>query len=129
MGQKYKHLVKKGVSNIKKHGLKNTCFKVIRYFAYNNKVPSADLLNSRDCASYQDNFSVQDIMFSILVPLYNTPEVFLSEMIESVQKQCYTNWELCMADGSDEMHNDVEQICKRYMEKDGRIKYLKLEKL
>ena len=38
---------------------------------------------------------------SILVPLYNTPENFLREMIESVTSQTYENWELCLADGSD----------------------------
>ncbi|MDE6203949.1 MAG: glycosyltransferase family 2 protein, partial [Lachnospiraceae bacterium] len=39
---------------------------------------------------------------SILVPLYNTPQFFLREMIESVTAQTYENWELCLADGSDE---------------------------
>ncbi|MDO4476186.1 MAG: glycosyltransferase [Lachnospiraceae bacterium] len=37
---------------------------------------------------------------SILVPLYNTPENYLREMISSVQAQTYGNWELCLADGS-----------------------------
>ena len=37
---------------------------------------------------------------SIIVPTYETPEIFLREMIESVQRQTYSNWELCIADGS-----------------------------
>ena len=45
------------------------------------------------------------VKFSILVPLYNTPEAFLKEMIESVVNQTYENWELCLADGSDSAHS------------------------
>lgn len=70
----------------------------------------------------------KEVKFSILVPLYNTPEKFLREMIESVLKQTYGNFELCLADGSDNEHGDVGQICKEYAEKDPRIKYQKLEK-
>ncbi len=70
----------------------------------------------------------KDITFSILVPLYNTPEKFLREMIESVTAQTYGKWELCLADGSDEKHPEVGQICEEYIRKDSRIKYQKLLK-
>ena len=70
----------------------------------------------------------RDVTFSILVPLYNTPEKFLREMIESVQAQTYKKWELCLADGSDEQHAYVGEICKSYYEKDDRIVYSRLEK-
>ena len=70
----------------------------------------------------------KDITFSILVPLYNTPEKFLIEMIESVQAQTYQKWELCLADGSDQEHSYVGEICKRMAGEDARIKYKKLEK-
>lgn len=65
----------------------------------------------------------RDIKFSILVPLYNTPEKFLRQAIESVIAQTYENWELCLADGSDGEHGDVERICREYIEQDK--KYLK----
>ena len=67
---------------------------------------------------------------SILVPLYNTPEDFLREMIESVTAQTYENWELCLADGSDDAHSYVAGIVKEYQKKDekGRILYRKLAK-
>jgi len=70
----------------------------------------------------------KDITFSILVPLYNTPEKFLREMIESVTAQTYGKWELCLADGSDEKHPEVGRICDEYIRKDSRIKYQKLLK-
>ena len=40
---------------------------------------------------------------SIVVPLYNTPQQFLVELLDSVQNQTYQNWELCLVDaGQDE---------------------------
>ena len=81
----------------------------------------------------------KDITVSILVPLYNTPEKFLREMIQSVVDQTYVKWELCLADGSDDAHKNVADICAEYVEKDeqtakeyglkgSRIVYKKLEK-
>ncbi len=78
------------------------------------------------------------IKFSILVPLYNTPEDYLREMIESVQAQTYANWELCLADGSDVgldagssaqgRYGSVGAICREYAELDKRIIYRQLER-
>lgn len=68
------------------------------------------------------------IIFSILMPLYNTPEKFLRQAIESVIMQTYPGWELCLADGSDAEHAEVELICKEYMARDRRIRYRKLKK-
>ena len=69
------------------------------------------------------------VKISVLVPLWNTPKDFLCEMIESVMNQTYTNWELCLADGSDAEHAYVGEICKEYQAKsEGRIVYQKLEK-
>ena len=68
------------------------------------------------------------VKISVLTPLWNTPENFLREMIESVQAQTYQNWELCLADGSDDAHAYVGEICREYAKKDRRIVYKKLEK-
>ena len=62
--------------------------------------------------------------FSILVPLYNTPERYLREMITSVINQSYINWELCLADGSTEHY--VEEVCREYAQGDARIRYMRL---
>ncbi len=66
------------------------------------------------------------VKFSILVPLYNTPEKLLREMIDSVVAQTYTNWELCLADGGDDAHEYVGEICRDYARADARIRYEKL---
>ena len=70
------------------------------------------------------------VKISILVPLFNTPENFLKEMIDSVINQTYENWELCLADGSDSEHSYVGDICREYAGEDvrGRIVYRKLAK-
>ena len=80
-------------------------------------------------------------LISILVPLYNTPEKFLRDMIESVLNQTYGNWQLCLADGSDDEHvGTVKTIVDEYCNDKRaaapadagigscRIKYQKLEK-
>lgn len=68
------------------------------------------------------------VKISILVPLYNTPIPFLDEMMQSVQNQTYQNWELCLADGSDSGHDEVEKRCREYMSNENRIVYRRLEK-
>lgn len=65
-------------------------------------------------------------LYSILVPLYNTDRTMLKEMIDSVEWQTYSNWELCLADGSDAAHAYVGETVAEY--NDPRIKYKKLEK-
>lgn len=49
-------------------------------------------------------------------------------MIGSVQWQTYKNWELCLADGSDDAHAYVGEYCKRLAAQDSRIVYQKLAK-
>ena len=63
------------------------------------------------------------VRFSIVVPLFNTPEKFLREMIESVIAQTYGNWELVLADAS----MGESDIVKEYLKEDPRIRYYHLE--
>ena len=68
----------------------------------------------------------KDVKFSILVPLYNTPIKFLKQMIDSVVNQTYSDWQLCLADGSDQNHAYVGEYVKSIC--DSRISYKKLDK-
>ncbi len=61
---------------------------------------------------------------SVLTPLFNTPERFLREMIESVCAQTYENWELCLCDAGSQA--DTRRICEEYAKMDPRIVYKKL---
>ena len=38
-------------------------------------------------------------VISLVVPVYNTPEKYLSLMVDSVMAQTYARWELCLANG------------------------------
>ena len=70
---------------------------------------------------------------SVVVPLYQTPEKFLREMIVSVQASSYENWELCLADGTPDF--SLITVVEEYQKKDcaltgkekSRIVYKKLE--
>ena len=84
--------------------------------------------NAEERRREEETVFPREIKISVLVPLYNTPEKFLREMIDSVVTQTYKNWELCLADGSDDKHTDVGRICQEYIEKNSRIKYQKIEK-
>lgn len=69
------------------------------------------------------------VKISILVPLWNNDRQFQIEMLDSVMNQTYQNWELCLADGSDEAHSYIGELCKEYAERSGgRIVYQHLEK-
>ncbi len=58
---------------------------------------------------------------SVLMPVYNPDEAWLRFAIESVRKQVYPNWELCIADDlSTRPH--VREVLESYAEKDSRIK-------
>ena len=70
----------------------------------------------------KENFSYMP-KISIVVPLYKTPEKYLREMIESVEQQSYTNWELCLSDGSGENSPHTE-LLKTYEQKDTRIRVI-----
>jgi len=60
-------------------------------------------------------------LISVIMPVYNTPEKWLRQAIDSVRKQFYFNWELCIVDdNSSEPH--VRAVLEEYGAKDERIK-------
>ena len=66
-------------------------------------------------------------LFSVLVPLYHTPDRFLRDMIESVISQTYHNWELCLSDGSGK-DSGLEKIIKEYQQKNPNIHFISSDK-
>ena len=117
---------------LKRNGLKATIRRIVRGtpppveykpkdFDEYNRIPD-EIRKKQESEKFP-----KDIKFSIIVPLYNTPEDVLREMIESVLAQTYKNWELCLADGSDDEHDSVETIVSHYSKDDKRIVYKRLE--
>ena len=49
-------------------------------------------------------------IISILTPLYNTPQYFLTELLDRVENQTAHNWQLCLADASDDAHTYVGEL-------------------
>ncbi|HEX8736661.1 MAG TPA: glycosyltransferase [Pyrinomonadaceae bacterium] len=66
-------------------------------------------------------------LISVILPVYNIEEKWLRLCIESVRKQLYTNWELCIADDCSPSPH-VRKILSEYAEKDERIKVVFREK-
>ena len=58
---------------------------------------------------------------SIVLPTFNPKIEWLIEAIESVKKQIYSNWELCIADDASK-NNIVKQVLAKYSKEDARIK-------
>ena len=56
---------------------------------------------------------------SVIVPMYNTKEKFFKDLVKCMINQTYSNWELCLADGSPKQNENL----KKYIEQDERIKY------
>lgn len=139
IGTFFKVLKKDGFSGIKKiiqfkvlrrHNL-NVSWKMRRAWnaRKNGQIsPVAFGMSLRAYRRQKDKKFSKIIKFSILVPLYNTPKDFLQEMIGSVLFQSYSNWELCLADGSDGEHFYVQALCEEFAQEDSRIKYKRLEK-
>lgn len=62
---------------------------------------------------------------SVIVATFNTKEEYLKDMIDSVVNQSYSNWELCIADGSTD--DKVQNYIKEHYSNESRIKFTKLD--
>ena len=60
-------------------------------------------------------------LISVLMPTYNSKPEWLIEAVESVLRQVYPYWELCIADDASS-DKTVRPILERYAQKDPRIK-------
>ncbi len=60
-------------------------------------------------------------VFSVLVPVYNPDEPWLRRCLDSVRRQIYPHWELCLADDASPRPH-VRRVLEEYAGKDRRIK-------
>ena len=128
MEKRIENIVKK----IREKGLSNS----IKYYTEKKKstrfllkeIQKYHLLDKKEQESQRETVFTYSPRVSIITPLYNTPELFLRQLLNSVKRQTYSNWELCLADGSDEKHGYVGRICTEYANIDKRIVYKKLKR-
>ena len=105
-----KHLNKKQMKNVSQN-----------YDDYiSNNEPTVKELEKQK----NEHFEIEPLI-SIVIPMYNTPEKFFDELLDSILNQTYSNWQLCLADGSG---NTANYISKRIKEiNDDRIVYKLLD--
>jgi glycosyltransferase involved in cell wall biosynthesis len=60
-------------------------------------------------------------LISVLMPVYNVPETYLRLAIESVLRQTYPHWELCIADDHSTVPH-IRPVLEEYARRDPRIK-------
>jgi len=62
-------------------------------------------------------------IISIIMPLYNTPEPYLKEALQSVKEQLYPHWELCLVD--DASTDELASIIKEIFGSNSQVRYIK----
>ena len=82
----------------------------------------SDLPTKKELRAQRRRVFLHRPLISILVPVYNTPERYLREMILSILRQSYDNWELCLADASSQ--DAPEKVIRSFADK--RIRYQRL---
>lgn len=95
------------------------------YSGYEGWIRQNDTLSREDVAAIQEQIAtwVSPPTISVIMPTYNSPEQYLRKAIESVRKQIYPYWELCIADDAS-TQSTVRQILNEYAEVDPRIKVI-----
>jgi len=63
---------------------------------------------------------------SIIMPVYNTPDIYLRKAIQSVIDQQYPHWELCIADDAS-CETNVWDTLQEFAQADARIKVIQRE--
>ena len=125
---KYRELyekVKKTMVYAKFYGIKNMIHRNFDKYQVNEQWYSTwfeqNKVTQEEIKIQKQQRFVYEPVISILVPVYNTPQKYLQQMIESVCEQTYDKWELCIANANPE-NLEVQTILDEYKKKDSRIK-------
>lgn len=122
--------LQKGLAYLKKNGVKKLMYR-LRYGTYVGESDYeswlfAQRVNEKTLNIQRNTHFSYSPKISILVATFNTKEVYLKEMIDAVVNQSYSNWELCIADGS--TNDFVEKyVHEHYSSYGDKIKFKKLD--
>ena len=120
-------LLKKAERVIKEKGISALKIKVVnrlKYKAASLKYAYTHKLLPIEIAKQRERKYKVPVKISICVPVYNVDKKYFREMLESVLSQTYSNWQLCLADGSTEEFSYISKMVEDCH--DNRIKYKKL---
>lgn len=125
MGKFNQANLRKTINYLKKNGFRNTVLAAMERLKHSEmddyiyEPPTAEMLSLQRKRQWEEK-----ITFSIVVPVYHTPEKYYREMIESVLEQSYPHFQLILADAG--RSKELKEIAASY--KDARIFYTELEK-
>jgi GT2 family glycosyltransferase len=99
--------------------------KILRRSNYPEWVAKYDTITEADRRVMREHIEQMEYTpcISILLPVYNVPETYLRQAIESVRNQVYTHWQLCIADDNSP-NAAVREVIKEYGKQDPRIVYV-----
>lgn len=132
-------LIGKGLTRLREHGVLTTLRRgaeylrlaprrraerldAQRYADWIRKYDTPGATGREEALRREREFKYRPLV-SVLMPVYNTPEVFLRRAIESVLAQVYTCWELCVADDAS-TRAGVRAVLGEFAARDSRIKVL-----
>lgn len=119
---------KMAMSFLKKGGLQlsNTNIQSKSHLISWKELQNSDNVQIQKMKKNMESFKLKPTI-SIIMPVYNVDEKWLHLAIDSVLKQIYENWELCIADDASTKPH-IRPILLEYAKKDPRIKIKFLEK-
>ena len=128
--EKLARYYKKGIYYMKNYGIKTAVEKTVNKVTNRDSAPIAysdwivKHLPSKAMLARQaqETFTLNP-KFSVVVPLYKTPEKYLNRLIDSLKEQSYSNWELCLSDGSG-ADSPLKDLLQEHIAKDERIKII-----
>ena len=128
MGSSY---LGKGMRFLQRHGFKEFCTRTMQvlmqksasqgdYDKFRQAIePTEEELERQRKEQWQEEW-----LFSIVVPLYRTPEKYLEQLVKSVQEQTYGKWELCLSDGSGQS-SPLEGYLNQLEQREHRVKVIR----
>lgn len=123
----------KVMKSLKEKGVKATVVKVKNRLFHSNDKPKEYNKWYQEHKTTEEELERQrkesfeyEPTLSVLVPLYETDEKYLRELIDSVKAQTYSKWQLCFSDGSKDSGR-LKDMVGSYSRDDERIQYVAIK--